>query len=168
MSLRDFKVPDFKFPKFKMKNIEKIDDLTEEAKKKGKQKEYKPGDPIPPATRYETMQDCFKDVTEKFKDNVLVTEKFDHKGKYEEITYGMFREDVLSFGTGLLEYLGLRGKRVVIVSETTYDWYVSYMTLLCSGIIAIPMDKELPSNEFENLVKRSRASAIIYSKRKKN
>lgn len=167
MSLRDFKVPDFKFPKFKMKNIEKIDDLTEEAKKKGKQKEYKPGDPIPPATRYETMQDCFKDVTEKFKDNVLVTEKFDHKGKYEEITYGMFREDVLSFGTGLLEYLGLRGKRVVIVSETTYDWYVSYMTLLCSGIIAIPMDKELPSNEFENLVKRSRASAIIYSKRKK-
>lgn len=167
MSLRDFKVPDFKFPKFKMKNIEKIDDLTEEAKKKGKQKEYKPGDPIPPATRYETMQDCFKDVTEKFKDNVLVTEKFDHKGKYEEITYGVFREDVLSFGTGLLEYLGLRGKRVVIVSETTYDWYVSYMTLLCSGIIAIPMDKELPSNEFENLVKRSRASAIIYSKRKK-
>lgn len=167
MSLRDFKVPDFKFPKFKMKNIEKIDDLTEEAKKKGKQKEYRPGDPIPPATRYETMQDCFKDVTEKFKDNVLVTEKFDHKGKYEEITYGMFREDVLSFGTGLLEYLGLRGKRVVIVSETTYDWYVSYMTLLCSGIIAIPMDKELPSNEFENLVKRSRASAIIYSKRKK-
>ena len=167
MSLRDFKVPDFKFPKFKMKNIEKIDDLTEEAKKKGKQKEYKPGDPIPPATRYETMQDCFKDVTEKFKDNVLVTEKFDHKGKYEEITYGMFREDVLSFGTGLLEYLGLRGKRVVIVSKTTYDWYVSYMTLLCSGIIAIPMDKELPSNEFENLVKRSRASAIIYSKRKK-
>lgn len=167
MSLRDFKVPDFKFPKFKMKNIEKIDDLTEEAKKKEKQKEYKPGDPIPPATRYETMQDCFKDVTEKFKDNVLITEKFDHKGKYEEITYGMFRDDVLSFGTGLLEYLGLRGKRVVIVSETTYDWYVSYMTLLCSGIIAIPMDKELPSNEFENLVKRSRASAIIYSKRKK-
>lgn len=167
MSLRDFKVPDFKFPKFKMKNIEKIDDLTEEAKKKEKQKEYKPGDPIPPATRYETMQECFKDVTEKFKDNVLITEKFDHKGKYEEITYGMFRDDVLSFGTGLLEYLGLRGKRVVIVSETTYDWYVSYMTLLCSGIIAIPMDKELPSNEFENLVKRSRASAIIYSKRKK-
>lgn len=167
MSLRDFKVPDFKFPKFKMKNIEKIDDLTEEAKKKGKQKEYKPGDPIPPATRYETMQECFKDVTEKFKDNVLIAEKFDHKGKYEEITYGMFKDDVLSFGTGLLEYLGLRGKRVVIVSETTYDWYVSYMTLLCSGIIAVPMDKELPSNEFENLVKRSRASAIIYSKRKK-
>ena len=38
MSLRDFKVPDFKFPKFKMNNIEKIDDLTEEVKKKGKRR----------------------------------------------------------------------------------------------------------------------------------
>ena len=81
MSLRDFKVPDFKFPKFKMKNIEKIDDLTEEVKKKGKVKEYKPGDPIPPAIRYNTMQEVFEDVTVKFKDNVLVTQKFDHKGK---------------------------------------------------------------------------------------
>ena len=129
MSLRDFKVPDFKFPKFKMKNIDKIDDLTEEAKKKGKTKGYKPGDPIPEPIRYETMQDVFKDVTVKFKDNVLITQKFDHKGKFEDITYGKFRDDVIGFGTGLIEYLGLKDKRVVIISETTYEWYVSYMAL---------------------------------------
>lgn len=168
MSLRDFKIPDFKFPKFKMDNIEKIDDLTEEVKKKGKQKDYKPGDPIPPAIRYETMQDVFKDVTIRFKDNVLITQKFDHKGKYEDITYGQFREDVIGFGTGLIDYLGLRDKRVVIISETTYDWYVSYMSLLCGVGIAVPMDKELPENEFESLVKRANASAIIFSHRKKD
>ena len=167
MSLRDFKVPDFKFPKFKMKNIDKIDDLTEEAKKKGKTKGYKPGDPIPEPIRYETMQDVFKDVTVKFKDNVLITQKFDHKGKFEDITYGKFRDDVIGFGTGLIEYLGLKDKRVVIISETTYEWYVSYMAMLCGVGIAVPMDKELPENEFENLVKRSKASAVIYSSRKK-
>lgn len=167
MSLRDFKVPDFKFPKFKMKNIDKIDDLTEEAKKRGKTKGYKPGDPIPEPIRYETMQDVFKDVTVKFKDNVLITQKFDHKGKFEDITYGKFRDDVIGFGTGLIEYLGLKDKRVVIISETTYEWYVSYMAMLCGVGIAVPMDKELPENEFENLVKRSKASAVIYSSRKK-
>lgn len=167
MSLRDFKVPDFKFPKFKMKNIDKIDDLTEEAKKKGKTKGYKSGDPIPEPIRYETMQDVFKDVTLKFKDNVLITQKFDHKGKFEDITYGKFRDDVIGFGTGLIEYLGLKDKRVVIISETTYEWYVSYMAMLCGVGIAVPMDKELPENEFENLVKRSKASAVIYSSRKK-
>ncbi len=166
-SLRDFKVPDFKFPKFKIENIEKIDDLTEEVKKKGKIKGYKPGDPIPTPIRYNTFQEVFEDVTVRFKDNVLVTEKFDHKGNFENITYGEFREDVIGLGTGLIEYLGLRDKRVVIISETTYDWYVSYMALLCGVGIAIPMDKELPENEFINLVKRSKASAIIYSKKKK-
>ena len=141
-SLRDFKVPDFKFPKFKMNNIEKIDDLTNEVKNKGKTKEYKPGDPIPEPKRYETMQEVFEDVTVKYKDNVLITEKFDHKGKFEEITYGKYREDVIGLGKGLIEYI-------------------------CGVGIAVPMDKELPENEFENLVKRSKASAIIYSHRKK-
>ena len=167
MSLRDFKVPDFKFPKFKMDNIEKIDDLTKEVKNKGKQKGYKPGDPIPEPKRYNTFQEVFEDVTVKYKDNVLITQKFDHKGKYEDITYGKFREDVIGLGTGLIEYLGLRDKRIVIISETTYHWYVSYMAVLCGVGIAVPMDKELPENEFVNLVKRSKASAVIYSSRKK-
>ena len=75
------------------------------------------------------MQEVFEDVTVKFKDNVLIIQKFDYKGKYEDITYGKLREDVIGLGTGLIEYLGLRNKRVVIISETTYDWYVSYMAL---------------------------------------
>lgn len=167
MSLLDFKMPDIKFPKFKMDNLDKIDDLTEEVKKKNKKKEYKPGDPIPPAIRYNDFQEVFKDVTEKFKDNVLISQKFDHKGEYKDITYGEFREDVIGLGTGLIEYLGLRDKRVVIISETTYDWYVSYMAMLCGVGIAVPMDKELPENEFINLVTRSKASAVIYSAKKK-
>ncbi len=168
MSLIDFKIPDIKFPKFKMDNLDKIDDLTEEVKKKNKKKEYKPGDPIPPAIRYNDFQEVFEDVTVKFKDNVLISQKFDHKGEYEDITYGEFREDVIGLGTGLIEYLGLRDKRVVIISETTYEWYVSYMAMLCGVGIAVPMDKELPDNEFINLVTRSKASAVIYSSKKKD
>ena len=166
-SLRDFKVPDFKFPKFKLLNFEKIEDFIDEVKKKGKNKENKPSDSTMEPPRYETLQEVFNVVTDKYKDNVLVTEKFDRKGKFEEITYGQFKEDVIGLGTGLIEYLGLRDKRVVIISETTYNWYVSYMAMLCGVGIAVPMDKELPANELENLVKRSKASAIIFSSRKK-
>ena len=166
-SLRDFKVPDFKFPKFKLLNFEKIEDFIDEVKKKGKNKENKPNETAGETPRYETLQEVFNVVTDKYKDNVLVTEKFDRKGKFEEITYGQFKEDVIGLGTGLIEYLGLRDKRVVIISETTYNWYVSYMAMLCGVGIAVPMDKELPANELENLVKRSKASAIIFSSRKK-
>lgn len=166
-SLRDIKIPDFKFPKISFKNFTKIEEITEEAKAKEAQKGSKKKEEIPEPIKYETFQDVFNDVTEKYKDNVLVTQKFDHKGKFEEITYSQFREDVIGLGTGLIDYLGLKDKRVVIISETTYDWYVSYMALLVGVGIAVPMDKELPENEFINLVKRSNASAVIYSHRKK-
>ena len=166
-SLRDIKIPDFKFPKISFKNFTKIEEITEEAKAKEAQKGSKKKEVIPEPIKYDTFQDVFNDVTEKFKDNTLVTQKFDHKSKFEDITYGQFKEDVIGLGTGLIEYLGLKDKRVVIISETTYDWYVSYMAMLVGVGIAVPMDKELPENEFVNLVKRSKASAIIYSHRKK-
>ena len=56
----------------------------------------------------------------------------------------------------------------MIIGETQYGWYVSYMAMLCGGIIAVPTDRELPINELENIARRSKASAIIYSPKKAN
>ena len=163
-SLLDIKIPDFKFPRFKMKEIEKIDEFTEEAKKK--EKKEKKGE-IPEPVHYGDFQEVFKDVTVRFKDRPLILQKFDHKEPYREITYGQFREDVIGFGTGLIEYLGQKDERVVFISETTYEWYVTYMSLLCGAGISVPLDKELPEHEFINLVTRSKATTVIYSPKKK-
>ena len=74
-SLRDFKIPDFKFPKISFKNFTKIEEITEEAKAKEAQKGLKKKEPIPEPIKYDTFQDVFKDVTEKFKDNPLIVQK---------------------------------------------------------------------------------------------
>ena len=42
------------------------------------------------------------------------------------------------------------------------------MAMLCGVGIAVPVDRELPLNELENVVRRSRASAIIYSPKKED
>ena len=42
------------------------------------------------------------------------------------------------------------------------------MAMLCGVGIAVPADKELPINELENIIKRSKAAAIIYSPKKKD
>lgn len=162
--LNDFNIPNFKIPKFKMPGILNIEELKiENAKDKNKDSDDKKIE----TARYDTIQELFNASTVKYKDNVCILEKFDPKGKFKEMTYGEFREDVIGLGTGLISLLGLRDKRVVIIGQNTYDWYVSYMALLCSGIIAVPVDKELPVNEIENVIRRSKASAIIYSSRKK-
>lgn len=169
--LRDFKVPNFKFPKFKMKELSEIDevkvdyDAIKKAQENQKKKEVQNYTP----TNYETIQEVFYKTIKENKDRTIILQKFDPKGKYTEISYRQFGEDVIGFGTALMRKLQLgNNPRVLILSETTYHWYVSYMTMLCGNGIAIPTDKELPDNELENVIKRSRADVVIYSTRKED
>jgi len=162
------KIPDFKFPKLKMKGIENIpevnidyDKINKEGEVKKDKKQYKP-------TEYKTIKEIFERSIEIYANKEFILEKFNPKGEFEEITYKKFGEDVIALGTALTNKYNLKGERIVIVSETTYQWYISYMAALCGAGIAVPTDKELPTNELENVIKRSRASIVIYSERMKD
>ncbi|MCI9016578.1 MAG: long-chain fatty acid--CoA ligase [Clostridia bacterium] len=166
--LRDFKVPNFKFPKFKMQEIADIDEAKLEASKERKETKQRNEKGYYEPTNYKTIKEIFERSTKEYENYTFILEKFNHKEPFTEITYGNFKKDVLALGTGLEEALKLKNKRVAIIGETTYHWYVSYMTMLCGNIVAVPIDKELPLNEIENVVKRSKVSAIIYSTKKKD
>ena len=168
--LKDFKIPNFKFPKFKMKEVSEIDEMNidyekvkqvEENKRKKENKNYKPTD-------YKTVKEIFEKSIKEFANEPFILEKFNTKGDFTKITYKEFGEDVQALGTGLIKKLNLKDSRVVIIGENTYYWYVSYMAMLCGVGIAVPVDKELPENEIENVIKRSKAEAVIYSSKKKD
>lgn len=112
---------------------------------------------------YKTIKEFFYDSCNKFGDNVVVYEKHKHDKPFEGTTYSQFQKDVNAFSAALIEKLKLKNSRIVLIGKTEYDWYLSYMTMLCSGILVIPTDKELPVNEIENIVKRSKADVVIYS-----
>ena len=167
MSLRDFKIPNFKFPKLKMKDIENIEEVNVEIDPKkinerNKKHEYYP------ETNYKTIKEIFNSSIEKYSENIFALEKQDHKEPYKEITYKQFGEDVVGLGTAITKFLNLKDEKIAIIGETSYCWYTSYLALLCGAGIAVPLDKELPANEIENLINRSNTSAVIYSKKKKD
>ena len=60
--------------------------------------------------------------------------------------------------------LGLSGKRVAVIGDTSPQWLCSYMGALASGTVVIPMDKELAVPEIEKFLQMVEADAIIYSK----
>ena len=165
--LKDFKIPNFKLKKIEMNDIPDIEKVKidyEKVKEAGEKKSKKqPYD----AGTFTTVKDIFVESMKKYADNTLVLQKPSHKEPYKEITYRQFGEDVVSFGTKLIKMLPKKAK-VVIVSETTYQWYVSYMTLLCGDTVVVPVDKELPDNELENVINRAKATAVIYSAKKKD
>ena len=168
--LRDFKLPDFKFPKMKMDGMENIQEMQVNYDKIDQIKDKKSKNKFYPETHYKTVKEIFKRSIEKYKNNIYILERpnHDHKAKFEEFTYERFGNDVINLGTGLMKYLNLANERIIIIGENTYYWYVSYFSILCGVGIAVPVDKELPNNEIENVIKRSHAAAVIYSKKKKD
>ena len=166
--LKDFKVPNFKFPKFHLKELDEIDEVkvdyekvkkAEENQKKKRTKNYD-------GTSFETVKEIFINSSKEYADRTFLLEKFNPKGDWTEITYNQFKNEVIGLGTALTRKLNLKDTRIVIIGENTHHWYVSYMTMLCGAGIAVPVDKELPENEIENVIKRARASAVIFSTKK--
>ena len=78
-----------------------------------------------------------------YKGSIIITEK----RKDIVMSYSMLKlkEDVEALGTALLN-LDLSGRQVAIVGENSYAWVVAYLAVVCSGLVAVPMDKELPDD----------------------
>ena len=117
---------------------------------------------------YKLIRDGFLDTTSRLPEKVGFLEKRPGMDKFREITYKQFRDDVASVGAALIEELDLKGERIAVIGENSYEWAASYYSVVCGAGIVVPLDKELPAEEVLNLLNRSHAKAIFYSPRKKD
>lgn len=83
-------------------------------------------------------------------------------GEYRAITYRQTLDEVNALGTALLN-LGLKGKHIGVIGENCYQWALSYLAVVCGVGVVVPLDKELPAEELENLCRESDMAAIIYT-----
>lgn len=169
------KIPNFKLPKYRMGEIGELEELQHEYAKRHKElirnslESDIPRSACYPGTHFSTVKEIFENSTTKYAERPFVLETFNKKKGFETITYGEFRDDAVNFGTALTRILKIKQTdKVIIIGETTYEWYVAYMALLLGAGIAVPVDKELPENELENLIKRSGAVAIVHTPKKKD
>ncbi len=85
-------------------------------------------------------------------------------GSYKGVKYSDFKSDIDGFGTALIN-LGLKDKFIAVISENRYEWCVTYLSTVNGAGVIVPLDKELPLSEIENLLIRSDASAVVFSKK---
>ncbi len=88
-------------------------------------------------------------------------------GEYYGKTYTELKSDIDAFGTALIS-LGLKGKKIAILSQNRSEWCTSYLTITGGTGVVVPLDKELPFNEIENLISRADVSAIVFSSKYRN
>jgi len=111
-------------------------------------------------TRIENLKDQIK-VYEKHAGKVAF-DYFDKSGDVLKMTYSEYAKNIRAFASGLSE-LGKKGARIAIIGETSPFWHIAYHAIVCSGSVAIPLDKELALAEIENFLIRSEAEVIIFS-----
>ena len=108
-----------------------------------------------------------KDMLEKsgnlFPDNIAYKIKIEEK-KYKYYTHKQVRKMINALGTALID-MGLKEKRIAIISENRYEWEIAYLAIVCGVGIVVPLDKSLPENELKELIERSKVDAIFFSKK---
>ena len=121
-------------------------------------------EPIHKIEKIENIKDMLKKSGEQFGDRPAYVYKTEVEGKFRVITHKEFREEVDCLGTALIN-LGLKDKRIAVISENRYEWGMAYLATVCGTGVVVPLDKSLPENEIESLINRSEVEAIFYSKK---
>lgn len=118
--------------------------------------------PLYEVRKVSSIKDVLETSASLYSERTAFLQKRKGSDKYEPVTYKQYKTEVDALGTELID-MGLKGSRIAIISENRYDWVVSYMAAVAGAGVVVPLDKELPENEIENLLVRSKADAVIFS-----
>ncbi len=84
------------------------------------------------------------------------------KGKTVEKTYREFLDEMNGLGTWLFMQK-LQNSHIAILGENSYEWLLAYFAIVNGGNVAVPMDKELPKEEIQQLLHKADVSAVFCS-----
>ena len=76
-------------------------------------------------------------------------------------TYEDVRGDVRAVGT-MCHQFGLCRKTAAIIGAASYGWAISFYATFASGMINVPVDKELPADDIAANINKTKCEAIFY------
>lgn len=86
-------------------------------------------------------------------------------GAYYPVSYQAFQEDVNALGTALLEK-GLKGANIAVSGENSYSWETSYLGITCGVGVVVPIDRELPADDFVTILTVSGTKAVLCDRKR--
>ena len=86
----------------------------------------------------------------------------DNKEEIIKVTYENFQKDTYYLGTALAT-INMLQNHIAIIGDNSYEWLTTYLTVLKSNGVFIPLDKELTSKEIINVLRSSESEVLFYS-----
>ncbi len=116
---------------------------------------------------FNNIREVIDNSVELYADNnAFIVKKMAGKSvRYRNITYKGFKEENNYLGTSLIN-LGLKDKRIAIISKNRYEWALTYFTVMSGVGITVPLDNGLKEEEIISSLVRSKADCIVFEKEK--
>ena len=118
------------------------------------------------ATRFDNIKDMIYNSVKLYPNHVAFVTKIikDKTVEYKNTTYKKMLDEINALGTAFYN-LKLKGKRIAICGRNRYEWALSHLSCLLGGIVSVPLDKELQTEELEDSILRSKAEAIVFDEK---
>ncbi len=118
-------------------------------------------------TEIHDLRDVIKKRVKEFPGNPVFLVKEKKGGEYVPVSTEKYDHDIDSLGTYFLNTVR-KGARIAIFAETRYEWYVTYLATTNGTGCVVPLDKELPVEDIENMLERAEVDIVVFSKSKKD
>ena len=123
-----------------------------------RRKEY----PLYETTVFRDFRVMVEQSAENFPDKPAISYKQNPRDKETmSVTYAESRDNIRNLGTEEIS-LGLRDKKVAIVGGASVGWIYSYFSLMATGAVTVPLDKEMPAPDLAATIERASCYAIFY------
>lgn len=105
------------------------------------------------------LRDIIKYASDTYKNQTAFRYK---AGKQlEDKTYEDVNIDSMSVSR-MIESMGMEGKHIALIGNTSYSWIVSFFGITNSKSVAVPIDAQLPAEAICELLNRADVEMLIY------
>lgn len=110
--------------------------------------------------RYYNMREMVQGSAVKFSSNTAFKIKL--SDGYRCVTYKELKEEVDALATFLVKG-GYNKKRVAVIGENSYGWFLVFLAVLSAGGVMVPLDRGLLEHELDEQLSRADAELVFCS-----
>jgi len=114
-------------------------------------------------TKFNSIKEMIDIAVREAGDNIAFKYK-DSDDKVVDISYFQFEQQTKWLGAALTE-MGFFDKHIACIGKNSYNWILTYLTVLKSSGVYVPVDNELSSDEILHILNESESSVVFYTKK---
>ena len=111
-----------------------------------------------------SVKDLLNGSEERYRGKGAFLQKFHPEGAFVEMTYQQARADLEGLGTALMNR-GVYRKKVALIGRNSYQWQITYLTVMTGVGTVVPMDGQLDPEELARELAVTGADVIVYDER---